>query len=373
MILTFRLDGLGGCNFAGGKQANVTRLPWGGSGSELVAFVRGPLLVNLICNEERLTHFQQRVLTPTVLRIVATMIDAERAHLKTCSGLVADEKQTAGARNACTVMTARVRARLGTLQALQAQPEQAFWPGLHPLHLYDVSNVLDAKAKFSVRPARGVKDQERTRLARAFSMDSGIIGVRARAKGVEPTMKRLISKVASRLMTVKPNGDVEPLRGTFYPEELHFAEPTRAVAKAITECVVKTKMQLEVFSKQPRDESTETQHPWAWGGMSLMIALTVEIAAGRLVTTHDGLPSCAEVAAMTHGSGKLARGQFGLTRAQRGVVDGLREGNALWLDWPALKTEEIGPLESAYRHVPIELESDWGGAEHGGRWPTLPA
>ena len=46
-----------------------------------------------------------------------------------------------------------------------------------------------------------------------------------------------------------------------------------------------------------------------------LIALTVEVAAGRLVT-HDGLPSRAEVAAMTHGSGKLARGQFGLTRAQ---------------------------------------------------------
>ena len=88
MILTFRLDGLGGCNFAGGKQANVTRLPWGGSGSELVAFVRGPLLVNRMDNEERLTHFHQRVLTSTVLRIVATMIDAERAHLKTCSAVI---------------------------------------------------------------------------------------------------------------------------------------------------------------------------------------------------------------------------------------------------------------------------------------------
>ena len=34
-----------------------------------------------------------------------------------------------------------------------------------------------------------------------------------------------------------------------------------------------------------------------------LIALTVEIAAGRLVI-HDGLPPRAEVAAMTHGSGK---------------------------------------------------------------------
>ena len=49
---------------------------------------------------------------------------------------------------------------------------------------------------------------------------------------------------------------------------------------------------------------------------------------------------------MTHGSGKLARGQFGLTRAQGGVVEGLREGHAMWIDWQALETEEIGPLES---------------------------
>ena len=267
--LTFRLDGLGGFDFAGVKQANVTRLPWGGSGSEMIASVRGPLLINRIYNEEHLTHFQQRVLTPTVLRIVATMIDAERAHLKTRSDLTADETQAAGARNASTVKAARVRARLGTLQALQAQPEQAFWPGLHSLHIYDASDVLDATAKFSERPARGVKDRERTRLARAFCMDSGIICVHELVQGIAPTMERLINKVASRLMTVKPNGDVEPLRGTFCPEELHFSEPTRAVAKTITECVVKTKIQLAVFSKHPGDESTETQHPWAWVGMSL--------------------------------------------------------------------------------------------------------
>ena len=88
MTLTFRLDGLGSSDFAGVKQASVARLPWGGSGSELVAFVRGPLLVNRMDNEERLTHFHQRVLTSTVLRIVATMIDAERAHLKTCSAVI---------------------------------------------------------------------------------------------------------------------------------------------------------------------------------------------------------------------------------------------------------------------------------------------
>ena len=79
-----------------------------------------------------------------------------------------------------------------------------------------------------------------------------------------------------------------------------------------------------------------------------LIVLTVEVAAGRLVT-HDGLPSRSEVAAMTHSSGKLARGQFGLTRAQRDVVEGLREGYA-------------------YRHVPIELESDW---RRRARWEAI--
>ena len=57
MTLTFRLDDLGGFAFGGVKQANLTRLSWGGAGSELVAFVRGPLLVNHIYNEDRLTYF----------------------------------------------------------------------------------------------------------------------------------------------------------------------------------------------------------------------------------------------------------------------------------------------------------------------------
>ena len=87
------------------------------------------------------------------------------------------------------------------------------------------------------------------------------MAVHERVQGAEPTMKRLISKVASRLPAVTPAGDVAPLRGCFYPEELHFAEPTHAAAKAITECAIKSKMQLAVFSKHPGDESTETQHP----------------------------------------------------------------------------------------------------------------
>ena len=44
------------------------------------------------------------------------------------------------------------------------------------------------------------------------------------------------------MLMVIPTGDVAPLRGCFYPKELRFAEPARAVAKAITECAVKTSL-----------------------------------------------------------------------------------------------------------------------------------
>ena len=54
------------------------------------------------------------------------------------------------------------------------------------------------------------------------------------------------------MLTAKPTGDVAPLRGCFYPEELHFAEPTHAAAKAITECAIKSKMQLAVFTAHQR-------------------------------------------------------------------------------------------------------------------------
>ena len=45
-----------------------------------------------------------------------------------------------------------------------------------------------------------------------------------------------------------------------------------------------------------------------------LIALSVEIAAGR-IATDGGLPSAAEVRRMTHGSSSLPRGSFGLTVA----------------------------------------------------------
>ena len=81
-------------------------------------------------------------------------------------------------------------------------------------------------------------------------------------------MKRLINKVTARMLSTTPVGDVGPFRGCFYPEELRFAVPTRAVAKAITDCIIKTKMQLAVFSAEPT-ESTETLHPWGWGAVVL--------------------------------------------------------------------------------------------------------
>ena len=59
-----------------------------------------------------------------------------------------------------------------------------------------------------------------------------------------------------------------------------------------------------------------------------LIALSVEIAAGR-ITTDGGLPSAAEVRHMTHGSSRLPRGSFGLTVAQAEVIEGLRAGHRM--------------------------------------------
>ena len=68
VVKTKELGGLGSFAFGGVKQANLARLHWGGAGFELVAFVRGPLLVNHIYNEERLLYFHKRVLIATPLQ-----------------------------------------------------------------------------------------------------------------------------------------------------------------------------------------------------------------------------------------------------------------------------------------------------------------
>ena len=153
------------------------------------------------------------MLEPSVLQIVGTMIEAKRAHFATCSALAADVKQTADVRNANRAKAARVQAKLGTLEALRAQPTQAFWMGLQPPHFYDAKDVLDATAQFTERSVRGVKDTEGSRLACAFCLESGIMAVHARAQGSEPSMRRLISKVATRLLAITMSGDVAPFRG----------------------------------------------------------------------------------------------------------------------------------------------------------------
>ena len=148
---------------------------------------------------------------------------AEKAYFAKSNALAADEKQTAGVRKASLERVGRVRAAIGTLEALHAQPTGAFWPGLLSLHFYDANDTMDATAKFKERPERGVKDRDRSSLARAFGAESGVMVVHARTQGATPPMMRLISKVAARLLSTTLVGDVGPFRGCFYPEELRFA------------------------------------------------------------------------------------------------------------------------------------------------------
>ena len=89
-----------------------------------------------------------------------------------------------------------------------------------------------------------------------------------------------------------------------------------------------------------------------------LIALSVEIAAGR-ITTDDGLPPATEVRHMRHGSSRLPRGSFGLTVAQAEVIEGLRAGHRMWLDWPELEDRSVVPLQSKHRHVPILAARNW--------------
>ena len=126
MSLPFRLDGLGGYAFGDGpSQANLMRLPWGGATSAVVAYVRGPLLVNNTCNAERLVLFQESVLSPTVVSITETIIAAEKAHLAKSNTLAADEKQPADVRQQANVLkSGRTRTKIGTLEARLAQT----WP-----------------------------------------------------------------------------------------------------------------------------------------------------------------------------------------------------------------------------------------------------
>ena len=78
-----------------------------------------------------------------------------------------------------------------------------------------------------------------------------------------------------------------------------------------------------------------------------------------IIATDGGLPSAADVRRMTHGSGSLPRGSFGLTIAQAEAIEGLCAGHQMWLEWPELEDGSVVPLQSKYRHVPISGASDW--------------
>ena len=79
----------------------------------------------------------------------------------------------------------------------------------------------------------------------------------------------------------------------------------------------------------------------------------------RALTALSVETTAAEVRHMTHGSIRLPRGSFGLTVAQAEVIEGLRAGHRMWLDWPELEDRSVVSLRSKYRHVPILAAADW--------------
>ena len=113
----------------------------------------------------------------------------------------------------------------------------------------------------------------------------------------------------------------------------------------------RTGAQLQAASRRCRKVTIAT-------AKQIDIALTVEIAAGR-ITTDDGLPTTAEVRRLVHGSAGLPDGAFELLPEQADVIEEMWNGTQIWLEWPPLETEHTGPLESQYRRVDLEQTADW--------------
>ena len=116
-----------------------------------------------------------------------------------------------------------------------------------------------------------------------------------------------------------------------------------------THQVFRTNAQLQVAIKGVKHLMSKTH---------ALIAIGVEMAAGRIVT-DDGYPSLDEINSMVHTSDSLPEGAGGLTDAQAGVLDRLREGMPMWLDWPNLEDAFVTPMRSAYRVVDIATVTTW--------------
>ena len=88
-----------------------------------------------------------------------------------------------------------------------------------------------------------------------------------------------------------------------------------------------------------------------------LIAIGVEVAAGRIVTDDEWL-SEAELDKIQNTSDSLPPGARGLTNAQCGVIGALPY-MPMWLDWPELENAFVTPLRSAYRVVNIAQVTSW--------------
>ena len=113
--------------------------------------------------------------------------------------------------------------------------------------------------------------------------------------------------------------------------------------------IFRTNAQLQVAIKGVKHLITKTH---------ALIAIGVEMAAGRIMT-DDGYPSLEVLNSMVHTFDSLPEGAGGLTDAQAGVLDRLREGMPMWLDWPDLEDAFVTPMRSAYRVVDIATVTTW--------------
>ena len=173
------LPAIGIFTIGGVKNVEMARLPFGGAGYHVGAFVRGVNLVENRLNEERLILVQEEVSKPMAITVCDKLRAFESERKAANEVIAADASKSESDRKVARAIVEGASAKLEALALINSDIDHYFHTASKPLDPFNVAGAFDKAACIAPRDDTDrsrAANKVRMRIANAFGKESGLPG-----------------------------------------------------------------------------------------------------------------------------------------------------------------------------------------------------
>ena len=251
----------------------MARLPFGGAGYHVGAFVRGVNLVENRLNEERLILVQEEVVKPMAVTVCDKLLAFESERKAVNEAIAADATKSESDRKVAQAIVESASAKLEALLLINNDINHYFQTFIKPLNPFDVADAFDKTARIAPRDDTDrsrVANKVRMHIANGFGKESGLPVVAVRVQGVSGTVKRCLIQIVGDFARTPVAGNTESLSGIWVHEPVGFsAAPSVFSEKRLTLNAIKARLHAAACSIAREDVPADwVHHPFAFDSLS---------------------------------------------------------------------------------------------------------